>query len=360
MENTVVEQNKKKNLIIGVMACVIILLVAALVYFLFIKNDNDPAKPQDSRQVDGNNIVAKKKLRTFYFDVILDENSNAFLAVRDDDDGNVDVDDKLTQKFNSAPVYNYNNKEVKLLKVDLQNIKDIQKVPYGNGGGNYIIFLNQNDKLYALIEFDVMETADITPLTDNSLNKVSKVYPECDEGGCLVYADAILNGKTEKISLYDLFEKDNSQKNDNSNLNQTEKITYLKKHSLNKNKELAFTIGKNIFKIKNTNGKLYFNGKYIEDASDSITLYETNKFIIIAYEWQNPHYAYIINENGKLIKIDNTINKSIEEYGLYGYDDLRLENGHLVATISYFNEYEDGKAEFVYEIDKMTIKEINQ
>lgn len=211
MENNVVEQNKNKNLIIGVMACIIVLLTVVLVYFVFIRNDKPevPPKPQDSGQVDGNNIVAKKTLRTFYFDVILDENGNAYLSMRNGDDGTVAVDDKLTNKFNSAPVYNYNNKKVKLLKVDLQNIKDIQTVTYGNGGGNYIVFLNQNDKLYALLEFDVMESADITPLTADSLNKVSKVYSECDEDGCLVYADAIVNGKTEKISLYDLFEKEN-------------------------------------------------------------------------------------------------------------------------------------------------------
>ena len=44
MENNVVEQNKNKNLIIGVMACIIVLLIAALVYFIFIKKDDSTSK----------------------------------------------------------------------------------------------------------------------------------------------------------------------------------------------------------------------------------------------------------------------------------------------------------------------------
>ena len=52
MENNVIETNKNKNLIIGVMACIIVLLIALLVYFLFIKKDepNQPVKPQDNNQ----------------------------------------------------------------------------------------------------------------------------------------------------------------------------------------------------------------------------------------------------------------------------------------------------------------------
>ncbi len=40
MKKNVVETNKNKNLIIGVMACIIVLLIAALVYFVFIKKED--------------------------------------------------------------------------------------------------------------------------------------------------------------------------------------------------------------------------------------------------------------------------------------------------------------------------------
>ena len=56
MENSVVETNKKKNLIIWVMACVIVLLIVALVYFVFINKDNsvEPIKSQDNKQTENN------------------------------------------------------------------------------------------------------------------------------------------------------------------------------------------------------------------------------------------------------------------------------------------------------------------
>ena len=57
MENNVIEKGKKKNLIIGIMACLIILLIAALVYFIFIKKDKkeELVKPQESEKIENNN-----------------------------------------------------------------------------------------------------------------------------------------------------------------------------------------------------------------------------------------------------------------------------------------------------------------
>jgi hypothetical protein len=54
MENNVVEQNKKKNLIIGVLVCIIVVLTVVLVYLLFLKKDKleEPIKPQDNQQVE--------------------------------------------------------------------------------------------------------------------------------------------------------------------------------------------------------------------------------------------------------------------------------------------------------------------
>ena len=55
MENNVVEKNKNKNLIIGVMACIIILLIAALVYFLFIKKGDSEKEPQKQEEKTNSN-----------------------------------------------------------------------------------------------------------------------------------------------------------------------------------------------------------------------------------------------------------------------------------------------------------------
>ena len=42
MEDNVVETIKKKNVIMGVMACIIILLIGELVYFVFVKKEDKP------------------------------------------------------------------------------------------------------------------------------------------------------------------------------------------------------------------------------------------------------------------------------------------------------------------------------
>lgn len=57
MENNAIETNKNKNLIIGVMACIIVLLIVALVYFVFIKKDDKTVdnKGENNQQVIDNN-----------------------------------------------------------------------------------------------------------------------------------------------------------------------------------------------------------------------------------------------------------------------------------------------------------------
>lgn len=347
MENNVVEQNKNKNLIIGVMSCIILLLIAALVYFLFIKKDNheEPSKQQNNGQVDSNNIVDKKTLRTFYFDVILDENGNAYLAVRDDDAGDVSVDDKLTDKFNNAPEYNYNNKKVKLLKVDLQNIKDIQNIPYGNGGGNYIVFLTQNDKLYALIEFDVMDTADITPLTDESLNKVSKVYPECDEGGCSVYADATINGKTEKVSLYDLFEKYEAVSFDEvkNRLKQYDPAIEIIE---NKPKEISFSPMSDTYKyVLSADGKV----KASKNDGKGVAISNISNAVSIDYINDLSGHVYILLSNGDVYEF---YADELEENNYVANKIRAVKNGEKFVKISYGRCKECGADMYLGVLDK--------
>ena len=52
MENNVNEENKKKNIVIGVLAFIVVILLTALIYFVFIKNDKpvEPQKTQDNTQ----------------------------------------------------------------------------------------------------------------------------------------------------------------------------------------------------------------------------------------------------------------------------------------------------------------------
>lgn len=61
MENNIVEQNKNKNLIIGVMSCVIVLLIAILIYFVFIRKEE---KVIDNTQNTNNSLEEKVDVNT--------------------------------------------------------------------------------------------------------------------------------------------------------------------------------------------------------------------------------------------------------------------------------------------------------
>ena len=201
--------NKKINIVI-----IVIVVVIALIAFgkgVYDGFTEEPNKPKDNNTQEENNetitnISVVKSDESWFFNVILDTNGNAYLGIKDKSD--IEDNDTLVNLFKNAKTYSYNDKNESLIKVDLQNIKDIQCINYGNGGGKYITFLDQSDKLYVLIDFIVMDTGSLTPLTDEKVNKVTKVYPECDVDGCMVYANAVVNDKEEKISLYDLFEKE--------------------------------------------------------------------------------------------------------------------------------------------------------
>ena len=212
MENNVVEQNKKKNLIIGVMACIIVLLIAALVYFVFIKKDDEPVNNKgENNQQAHSTITVKKSLEVFAFNIILDTNGKAYLDLREE---NIDSENyaEITNLFNNAETYSYNGKNEKLVKIDLQNVKDIQVFDFGNGGGKYIVFIDSNNKAYVLIDYKVEGLGNVQLLTDDKLNNISEINYDCDGdgtggGGCSVFAITEVNGEVEYIMFHDLFGK---------------------------------------------------------------------------------------------------------------------------------------------------------
>ena len=207
MENNVVEKNKEKSIIIWIMACTIILLIIALTYFVFIKKD---VKGKDNNE-QVNNISVKKKLEVFAFNILLDTNNDAYLDLREE---NIDTENytELNSLFTNALTYNLNGKNEKLVKIDLSNIKDIQVFNFGNGGGKYIVFLDNNNKAYVLIDYKVENTGTIQLLTDDKLNNVSEINFDCDSdgtgsGGCSVFAITEVNGEVKYVMFHDLFEK---------------------------------------------------------------------------------------------------------------------------------------------------------
>lgn len=134
---------KRKNIEIVCLLIIIVALLGALIYLLFIKKDDkttESPKSQDNQQVN-NNISIKKNIEVFAFNIILDTNENVYLDLRED---NIDRESysEIFELFSNTQTYNFNNKSEKLVKLNAQNIKDIQTIDFGNGGGKYIILLD--------------------------------------------------------------------------------------------------------------------------------------------------------------------------------------------------------------------------
>lgn len=196
-------EGNKKKLCIGVLALVLVLALAAVIYFVFIKKDEVPVKEEATA------ISIKKSLEVYAFNVLLDTNGKAYLDLREEnvfatDDSN--YDDNILALFKDAKLYSYNGKTEKLVELRVEDVKDIQAVNFGNGGGKYLLFFNEDDKLYGLVDYDVERTADIEVKTSEKLNKVTGIYSESDNDGTMVYAKAIINNKEENVPLYEIFE----------------------------------------------------------------------------------------------------------------------------------------------------------
>ena len=147
MENNVVEQNKNKNLIIGVMACIIVLLIAALVYFVFIRKDKpeEPPKPQDSGQVNNNEGNNQDNNNNSNGNNISQEDDNInydawmnYLLTKDDLKVSVHreryADDYVTNTVDKN--VELSKDQVKGLFAKLKNLKLVNRCSSGRGSGD--------------------------------------------------------------------------------------------------------------------------------------------------------------------------------------------------------------------------------
>ena len=108
MENNAVETNKNKNLIIGVMACVIVLLIAALVYFLFIKKDKheETVKPQNNQQTDNINNQANENTNKVITKSLIEGKPEGY---------NNNINKEIIKPIKQL---NYNGKDKETIKID--------------------------------------------------------------------------------------------------------------------------------------------------------------------------------------------------------------------------------------------------
>ena len=151
MENVVKEENKKKNLIIGVLVFIIVLFLAVGVYFLFIKKDKseEPPKPQDNVQINEADVYkssdGKKSLQ-----VVTKSNDELYRKVYAEAKKIYD-----TQVFESEYQYDGNYlyyDDGSIIEIKQEKEDDKYAIYEGDNPGNahqyfeYEIFLNKSTK----------------------------------------------------------------------------------------------------------------------------------------------------------------------------------------------------------------------
>ena len=334
-----------KSILIEILIGIIIILMGLYIYLTFLKKEEIKIVNDDIKQNNANSFVVKKSVESFYFNVLLDTEGNTYFGIKDI--SNLVNNNKLANLFNNAKTYSYNNKNEKLVKIDLQNIKDIKTINKGNDGGKYIFFLDQYDKLYALFDFDIKNTGDITPLTDEVLNKVSSVYPVCNDNVCDVYVDINIEGKKEIISLYDLFENNLINKKGNN-------LTYeLRKIKLDESNQIVSFQNVKV-KLKRINNKLYIDDKIITDT-DGYYVYIANNFMILTSDGQ-------VSENIEGYITDKL--NFVDSDGNYGISSpIYMEKNMFFANVRNCDCVSCDcdnfkKIEFIYENGNLTIKEV--
>lgn len=148
-------------------------------------------------------------------------------------------------------------------------------------------------------------------------------------------------------------ESNNQQVNDNENktigVYENTSDTELQVYELDENNKEFKLNGKSIL-LKNVNESLYINNKEPDDFTIGVNKVHLRKnYIIIEGGGQNIGYPYILNEDGKLIKIEG----GIPDNPLNWIDNLRIDDGKLVATkneeVSPTDPIRETKVEIIYD-----------
>ena len=208
--------SKKNNSVVGFLILIILILASACVYFVLkgngvIDKTNTDKKTSTSSKT-SSGMSVKKVVETNIFYVILDKDGNVYLDLKED---KVDKSSKINELFDKASTYTYNGKTEKLVKVDVDEIVDIQALKIGKGYYYYITMLDKDNKLYTIIDTDAEKNGSVGILINSKLTNVSKVYNDCNNDECKAMVEV---NKNDKINLQDIFE-DNSNSSSNNSQN---------------------------------------------------------------------------------------------------------------------------------------------
>ena len=289
---------------------------------------------------------------------------------QEDDDENDSIMIKLIDRDMSIE---FNGDEV-LLRSDNSKlyVNDVKKVDDYNIVGAYV-----TDNF---ILFKATAQNDVYPYALNKNLEIIEVNGNPDTPFCGIHDISIENGRVMAIKTCNDDFGDNEDVNTkvefvyetnqvtvkeiNGNMTiSTNSNSKFEEYNLTQDEEKEIKLGNKVIKLKNNGEKIYYNGKEVVEAtscgtglktaSNCTTIYITDKYILFSVEWQTTRYPTAINENGEIIEVIGNVDSPID-----GIDDLRYENGRIVATkyIEDLGETFKTDVEFVYEVNKITIR----
>ncbi len=339
MDNNVVEHNKKKNIIIGVIVCVLI-LIGVIACFLFLKKDKpeEPGKQSGSEQVD----IYERKFTKFEKIKIGADNKEVTINNK-----------KLNLKVVDGILY-INDKDTNInVNHYLENDIDVTDV----GVSDYLIFFYEPDEDFSWVNLVLDDNGNKVPFDKSFVNNSDDigVFPVVDifiENEKLMGQEKRLTSKGEVYSG-DTFELKYDGK----------KITVEVKNGeiqLNENNK-QFVLNGNTVNLKVIDNYLYVNDVKQEKVQFEENVYVTDKYILVIQVGQcGSIIDYAVNENGKVIKVEKKLPSNGNNYQVYS---LRYENGKLIGEADnncpcYDNcKTKVKNIEFSYDVDKITIKE---
>ena len=131
-------------------------------------------------------------------------------------------------------------------------------------------------------------------------------------------------------------------------------VTTVSEFNLN-DSEQSFIITNNPIAVKASNKKIYVNNLEIATYADSVKVYATDRYLLIANVGQYETFVKAVNETGGLMEITGIQSSESEVIG-----NIRVENGFLMATVS--NQLDPSIAsknvEFVYENNQIVVREV--
>ncbi len=366
--------NSSKSSVIAILIVIIIALIGAGVYFAFIKkNDQTINNGSNNQQEQSNTNLKVSKIE------LTEENVEQYVILNDT---------RVTLKYVEVGYDRF--LYINDVKTDIEAVEWTEIYSTGN-----LLLLGGHDICGTIINYAVNENGTFIKVTKNYSEAYGddggEYYLNGDsirvENGKIVadigyyadcrcdapddYCEKNYHGKEKVEFVYDGKTLTINKMNNNQNTNNVKKRETIiigdevKKITLDQINQTVRINNKDI-KLSVSNDVLYINDVKQNDIMLEGIVYATKKYILITNVGRvGAAIDYAVDENGKIINVYKSIVSQNNPYHEYQVNDIKYENGKVVAK--YIDECFDEKncvekekkIEFVYDGNNIIMKDIS-